>query len=373
MTPTHCSAPLPHVVDPTLPRCGAVRHAPVARAAPIGAPPPRLPHARSAGWRAGVGSALRLAAALALGLTLPCAYAQTFPARPVRYIVPSSPGSAVDTIARIVAPGLAEEFGHPVLVENRAGAGGNIGAALVARAAPDGHTLLQINNNHTVNVTLYRTPGYDLLQDFQPVTSLALSPYVLVVHPSLPVKSLGDLIALARKRPGAITYATAGAGSGTFMSAELFRSQARLDMLHVPYVGGGPALTSVTSGETLLYGAPLSTALPHLQSGRLRALAVTSARRVPLLPAVPAVGESIPGFEFSAWAAILLPARTSAEIVGAVHKATVRAMAKTELARRLGELGYGVAVDGPPELAAFMRTDIARMAALIRENKLPIQ
>jgi tripartite-type tricarboxylate transporter receptor subunit TctC len=331
-------------------------------------------HARSApNTRAGAASRCAPLLALTALATGQLAHAQDFPARPLRYIVPSSPGSAVDTIGRIVAPGIADELGQPVLVENRAGAGGNIGAALVARAAADGHTLLQINNNHTVNVTLYRSPGYDLMRDFQPVSTLAFSPYVLVVHTSLPVKSLADLIGLARKRPGAITYATAGAGSGTFMSAELFRSQARLDMLHVPYVGGGPALASVIAGETLLYGAPLSTALPHLKSGRLRALAVTSAKRVPLLPAVPAVGESIPGFEFNAWAAILLPVRTSPEIAATVHRATGRALGRPELARRLGELGYVVAPDGPAELSAFMRADISRMATLIRENGLTTQ
>ena len=296
--------------------------------------------------------------------------AQDYPAKPVRYMVPSSPGSAVDTIGRIVASGLSEVLGQQVVVENRAGAGGNIGAAMIAKAPPDGYSLLQINNNHTTNVNLYRNLSYDLMRDFMPVTKLAVSPYAIVVHPSMPVKSIADLIKLAKARPGAITYSSAGIGSGTFMATELFKSQARLNMLHVPYVGGGPALTAVISGEALLYGAPVATALPQIQAGRLRALGVTTDRRIALLPGVPTVAETLPGYEFSAWAAIVVPLKTQGNIIAAVRNAAVKVLNKPELVKRMSDLGYIVALDTPAELANFLKVDIEKMAALIRENNL---
>jgi tripartite-type tricarboxylate transporter receptor subunit TctC len=296
--------------------------------------------------------------------------AQDYPAKPVRYMVPSSPGSAVDTIGRIVASGLSEVLGQQVVVENRAGAGGNIGAAMIAKAPPDGYSLLQINNNHTTNVNLYRNLSYDLMRDFMPVTKLAVSPYAIVVHPSMPVKSIADLIKLAKARPGVITYSSAGIGSGTFMATELFKSQARLNMLHVPYVGGGPALTAVISGEALLYGAPVATALPQIQAGRLRALGVTTDRRIALLPGVPTVAETLPGYEFSAWAAIVVPLKTQGNIIAAVRNAAVKVLNKPELVKRMSDLGYIVALDTPAELANFLKVDIEKMAALIRENNL---
>jgi tripartite-type tricarboxylate transporter receptor subunit TctC len=297
--------------------------------------------------------------------------AQDYPAKPVRYMVPSSPGSAVDTIGRIVASGLSEVLGQQVVVDNRAGAGGNIGAAMIAKAPPDGYSLLQINNNHTTNVNLYRNLSYDLMRDFMPVTKLAVSPYAIVVHPSMPVKSIADLIKLAKARPGVITYSSAGIGSGTFMATELFKSQARLNMLHVPYVGGGPALTAVISGEALLYGAPVATALPQIQAGRLRALGVTTDRRIALLPGVPTVAETLPGYEFSAWAAIVVPLKTQGNIIAAVRNAAVKVLNKPELVKRMSDLGYIVALDTPAELVNFLKADIEKMAALIRENNLP--
>ncbi|OGA55028.1 MAG: hypothetical protein A3G24_25895 [Betaproteobacteria bacterium RIFCSPLOWO2_12_FULL_62_13] len=297
-------------------------------------------------------------------------WAQDYPSKPIRYIVPSSAGSAVDTIGRIVAGGLGEIFGQQVIVDNRAGAGGNIGAAIAAKTPPDGYTLLQVNNNHATNVTLYRNLGYDLVRDFAPVTQLALSPYVIVVHPSLPVKSVGDLIKLAKARPGAINYASAGVGSGTFMAAELFKSQAGVDMVHVPYVGGGPALTSVIAGETVVYGAPLSTALPQIRQGRLRPLGLTTTRRLSLLPDYPTVAETVPGYEFNAWAGILVPAKTPKETIAAIHDAVISALNRPDVSKRLTDLGYVVVAGQPDELAAYIKSEIAKMAKLIRDNNL---
>ena len=309
-------------------------------------------------------------AAAACFLAATSGWAQDYPTKPIRYIVPSSPGSAVDTMGRIVAGGLSEVLGQQVFVEDRAGAGGNIGAVMVAKAAPDGYTVLQINNNHTVNMTLYKNPGYDLLRDFLPVTKLALSPYIIVVHPSLPVKSTKELVILAKARPGAIMYSSAGAGSGTFMAMTLFVSAAGLDMLHIPYVGGGPALTAVISGQVQVYGAPLATALPHLPSGRLRALGVTSRKSVPLLPNVPPVAATVPGYEFNAWGALLFPLKTPQGVITTIRNAAVAALKKPEVSRRLTDLGYVEDTALPEELTSFMKGDIEAMAKLIRQHSL---
>lgn len=296
--------------------------------------------------------------------------AQDYPSKPIRYIVPSSGGSAVDTIGRIIAAGLTEVLGQQVFVDDRAGAGGNIGAAIAAKAPADGYTVLQVNNNHASNVTLYKNLTYDLIRDFAPVAKLAVSPYIIVVHPSLPVKTISDLVKLAKSRPGAITYASAGVGSGTFMATELLKSKAGVDMLHIPYVGGGPALTAVISGQTLVYGAPLATALPHLPNGRLRGLAVTSAKRNSLLPGMPAAAETIPGYEFTAWAGLLVPVKTPKEVIATLRNAVVTALNRPDVSKRLSDLGYDVVGGQPDELAAFIKLDIETMAKLIRDNGL---
>jgi tripartite-type tricarboxylate transporter receptor subunit TctC len=296
--------------------------------------------------------------------------AQQYPNKPIRYIVPSSAGSAVDTIGRIVAAGLGDVLGQQVIVDDRPGAGGNIGAAFAARATPDGYTVLQVNNNHTTNVTLYKNLNYDLLRDFLPVTQLASSPYVIVVHPSLPVKTIAELIRLAKAQPGEVRYASAGVGSGTFMVTELFRSQTGLDMLHVPYNGGGPALTSVVAGETVLYGAPFSTALPFLKQGKLRPLGVSSPKRLPAFPAYPAVAETVPGYEFTAWAGLVVPTGSPKQVVDILHKAAVTALNKPDVSQRLSDLGYVPIVGEPHELTAAMKVEIEKMAKLIRQNKL---
>ena len=196
--------------------------------------------------------------------------AQNYPAKTVRMIVPFSAGSGSDTIGRLMAGALSEGFGQQVIVDNRAGAAGNIGAEIVARAPADGYTLLFANIGHAANVTLYRNMGYDIQRDFTPVTQVASAPAIVVVHPSLPVKSIAELVRLAKAKPGAINYASGGAGTATFIAAELFTGPAGIQLLHVPYRAGGEALTSVLSGETSVYFAPLATALPHVRQNRLR-------------------------------------------------------------------------------------------------------
>ncbi len=295
--------------------------------------------------------------------------AQDYPSKPIRYIVTSSPGSGLDIYGRIIAGGLTEVLGQQVFVENRAGAGGNIAAAVAAKAPADGYTLLQINNNHTINVTLYRNLTYDVIRDFSPIAKVFQSPYIIAVHPSLPVKSISELIKLAKSRPGELTYSSAGAGSGTFMATALFKSQTGVDMLHIPYVGGGPALRAVLSGEVPVYSPPLSSAITHIPQ-RLRALAVTSGKRHSLLPGVPTVAESVPGYEFDAWAGLVVPVKTPKEVIARVRSAVVSALNSPEVSKRLSDLGNNLVGDKPGELAAFLKEDIEKMAKLVRQNRL---
>lgn len=295
--------------------------------------------------------------------------AQDYPSKPIRYIVTSSPGSGLDIQARIIAAGLTEVLRQQVFVENRAGAGGNIAAAFAAKSPADGYTLLQINNNHTINVTLYSNLAYDLMRDFAPIATVTRLPYMIVVHPSLPAKSIGDLIKLAKSRPGAITYGSAGVGSGTYMAAELFRSQAGLDMLHIPYVGGGPPLTAVISGEIALYSPPVSSAIVHIPQ-RLRALAVTSIKRHFLLPEVPTIADSVPGYEFDGWTGLVVPVNTPKQVTARISSAVVAALNSSEVSKRLRDVGYNVVADQPGEFAAFLRKDIETMAKVIRQSRL---
>jgi tripartite-type tricarboxylate transporter receptor subunit TctC len=288
----------------------------------------------------------------------------------VRFVVPFSPGSGSDTIARIFATGLPEALGQQVIVDNRAGAAGNIGAELAAKAPPDGYTMLLVILGHAANVTLYKNLPYDLVRDFAPVTQLASTPSVLVVHPSLPVKSVAELVALARSKPGAINYSSGGIGTPTFIAGELFKLQARVNLLHVPYRAGGEALTAVVSGETSVYFAPIAPALPHVRSGRLRALAVTSKSRLPILKEYPTVAESgYPGFQTGNWYGLAVPARTPPEIVATLNKASLAVLKNPAVKRKLVDSGYLVIGDTPAEFGAHIRSEIANLAKILKDVK----
>jgi tripartite-type tricarboxylate transporter receptor subunit TctC len=297
------------------------------------------------------------------------AEAQPYPAKAVRFIVPFSAGSGSDTIGRIVGAGLGEVWGRQVIVDNRAGAAGNIGAELAAKSAPDGYTLFLVNMGHAANVTLYPNMPYDLLRDFAPVTQIATSPAVVVVHPSLPVRSMAELVKLAKAKPGAINYASGGSGTPTFVAAEMFKSQAGIDLLHVPYRAGGEALTSVLSGETSVYFSPLAVALPHVRAGKLRALAVTSRKRLSLLPETPAVAESgYPGYEAGNWYGLMVPAKTPRETITVIRNAAISSLQSPAMSKRLTDLGYVAVGDQPDEFAAYIKAQIAALAKVIRET-----
>jgi tripartite-type tricarboxylate transporter receptor subunit TctC len=311
---------------------------------------------------------ISLAAILAV-LTSGPAASQPYPAKPVRFIVPFSAGSGSDTIGRIVGAGLGEVWGRQVIVDNRAGAAGNIGAELAAKSAPDGYTLFLVNMGHAANVTLYPNMPYDLLRDFAPVTQIATSPAVVVVHPSLPVKSMGELVKLAKAKPGVINYASGGSGTPTFIAVEMFKSRAGIDLLHVPYRAGGEALTSVLSGETSVYFSPLAVALPHIRGGKLRALAVTSTKRLSLLPESPTVAESgYPGYEAGNWYGLMVPVKTPKETSTVIRNAAISSLQSPAMSKRLTDLGYVAVGDQPEEFAAYIKAQIAALAKVIRET-----
>ena len=235
----------------------------------------------------------RFVIALACVLAAPPVSAQGYPAKSVRYIVPSLPGGGSDIVGRMLAAHLSQTFKQQVVVDNRAGGGGNIGAEIAAKSAPDGHTIFQMAVTHAINVTLYKNLAYDIVRDFTPLTRLASSPLVLTVHPSLPVKTVAELVQAAKAKPGGINYGSAGTGTPTHMAVELFNRRAGIDLVHVPYKGGGGAQSSILAGETQIYFANIVTAMLHVQTGRLRALAVTSPKRVPLIPDYPTIAEKI--------------------------------------------------------------------------------
>ncbi len=308
-------------------------------------------------------------AAVAVSAGAVCA--QTFPAKPLRYIVTGSPGSGADTLGRLIADGFSQSLGRQVVVENRAGGGSNLAAELVAHAPPDGYTLLQNTITQAVNVTLYRKLNYDVLRDFSSVTQLATGPAALVVHPSLPVKSVAELIRLGRARPDDLSFASGGTGTYSFLAMELFKGQARINMLHVPYRGGGAALNAILSGEVPVYFAPVGVALPNINEGRLRALAVSTARRVPIAPNLPTVAEAgLPGYESNNWYGLVVPVKTPPEVVAVLRSAALLVLSNPTTVRRMQDFGYVPVGNTPEEFSAYIKLEVERLGKIVRALKL---
>ena len=331
---------------------------------------------RSPGLHA-VPASLRLARALVLSCGVlggSSTLAQSsWPSRPIRIIVPTSPGGGTDIVTRALGARVGEALGQPVLVENRPGAGQILGTEIVARSAPDGYTQLMAASAIVLNQVLAKKPPYDTLRDFAPITLAASLPNVLTVHPSLPVKSVKELIALARARPGQLNYSSAGAGTSPHMSMELLISMAKLDIAHVAYKGTGPATADLLAGHVQLSMPNTLTAAPHLRSGRLRALGVTSAKRAAGLPEVPTIAESgVPGYESIQWYALFAPAGTSREIVGRMHAEVARALQMPELRERLAADGAEAGGMPPEAFAAFVRNEIEKWSRVVREAKLTL-
>ncbi len=304
--------------------------------------------------------------AMVAGMCLPV-QAQKYPEKVIRYLVTDQPGSNIDLLARIVAEKLSEDFGRQVIVDNRAGAGGNIGAEIGARAAADGYTLVQLATTHAVNMSLYRNLPYNFLRDFTPVTLLASSPSVAVVPASSTIQSVVDLVKQAKDKPGALQYASAGAGTCTFLAAELFLKKAGVDVLHVPYKGGAPALTAVLSGESSMYFAPLGPALPQIKQGRLRALGVSSLKSVAQLPATPPIADAgLPGYEFSCWYGLFVPAGIPKDRLAAIHTAVVSALNNPAVRKRLIDIGFMPGGNTPAEFAAYVKAEAATARELVK-------
>ena len=297
--------------------------------------------------------------------------AQAYPTKSIRYIVPSLPGGGSDIVGRMMAAHMSQTFKQQVVVDNRAGGGGNIGAEIGARSVPDGHTLFQMAVTHAINVTLYRNLGYDIVRDFTPITRLASSPLVVTVHPSLAAKTVAELVQLAKARPGTINYASAGTGTPTYLAVESFKRRAGIDLVHVPYKGGGGAQTSILAGETQVYFANIVTAMPHVQAGRLRALAVTSPKRVPLIPEYPTVEESgYPGYQSETWFGLMLPVKTPKNVVATVRSAALAALNAPEVNKRMIEMAFIPVGDSAAEFAAYIQSEIASYGKLVRELKV---
>jgi len=275
----------------------------------------------------------------------------------------------VDIVARLIGPRLAEGYGQQVVVENRAGAAGVIGTEIAARAAPDGHTwLMATMGNLAVNRHLYPKMAVDPLRDLAPVTEVVAVHFVMVAHPSLPVKDVKGVIALARARPGQITYSSSGAGGAPHLAGALFNSMAGVTLVHVPYKGSGPSFIDLLGGQVSLTFDSMLQSLPYVQGGRLKALAVLGAKRAPQLPAVPTVAESgLPGYELTNWFGLALPAGTSREVVTRVHADVTRVLQVPEVRQRLQEMGADVVANTPQQFAAFMEAESAKWAKVIRE------
>lgn len=304
-------------------------------------------------------------------LAIDCAAAQQYPSRPIRLVIPYSPGGATDVPGRLITQRLAESFGHQIIVDNRPGAGSAIGSEIVARAQPDGYTLLLTGTPFAVIPALYPKLPFDPAQDFAPVMQVALAPNVLVVHPTLPVRSVKELIALAQAQPGKINYASGGTGGATHLFAALFVSMAKINLTHIPYKGSGPATADLLGGHVKVGLPGITIVIPHARAGRLIPLAITSARRAPQIPEVPTIDESgVPGYDAAVWFGIFAPKGTPPAVLARLYDEIVKVI-------RLPEVENGYLISGnlavtsrPQEFGAFIREEIAKWGRVVREAKI---
>jgi tripartite-type tricarboxylate transporter receptor subunit TctC len=321
-------------------------------------------------------------AAIALSATLLAAGgasaqnpAANYPNKPIRFVVPYTAGGTTDILARIIAAKLTESWGQHVLVDNRPGAGGNIGTDLIAKADPDGYTIVMgAISTHAINPSLYKSIPYDHIRDFAPITRVGLLPNVLVVNPSLPAKTVKEFIAYGKANPGKLNFASPGTGTSLHLSGELFKDMTGTDMVHVPYKGSTPALTDLLGGQVLAMFDNLPASLPHIKGGKLRPLAVTTARRTPALPDVPTMIEAgVPGFEVTSWFAVFAPARTPKEIVAKLNSEMVKILNSPDVKEKLAQHSVEAAPTTPEELAAFVKSETERWAKVIKATGATVE
>ncbi len=312
-------------------------------------------------------------AALGVALVAAEVFAQGYPARPIRVVVPWPAGGTVDGVARVIGPNLAAGLGRPVLVENRAGAGGSIGEAEAARAPADGHTLLLVFDTHAVNHLLYKDLGYDPFRSFEHVSLLVTSPQVLAAATNFAPSTVAELVAFAKANPGKVTYATVGAGSSNHLNALLLSNRTGIDMVHVPYKGGAPMMTDLVGGQVNVMFVSAPQAIPQVRGSRIKALAVGSARRIPQLPDTPTVAEALPGFSAQSWVGMLVPAGTPKEIVARLHRESAKALADPEVRGKLTAQGFDVVGSTPEEFLAFARAESDKWAKVVRDYRIRVE
>ena len=303
-----------------------------------------------------------------------CACAQGYPAKPVRLVVGFAAGSTSDLIARVIGQKLSEGLGQPVVTENRPGAGSNIAYEYVAKAAPDGYTMLMANAGIATGATAYVKLNFNALRDFAPVSQVSSTPHILVVHPSLPARTVKELTAFTKARPGQLNFASTGHGNSDHMAAALYHYMTGLDMVHITYKGGPFAMTDVVTGQVALYFAGMPVALPLVHAGRARALAVTTATRSKAAPDVPTMAEAgIAGYEHSLWGMYMLPAATSKDIVARLHRDTVRALESAEVRERLAGMGVDAVGTTPEQASAYLKSEIAKYAKVVKAIGLKLE
>jgi tripartite-type tricarboxylate transporter receptor subunit TctC len=311
---------------------------------------------------------------LGANICIEAAWGNDYPVRPLRLIVPFPPGGGADTLGRMVAARIGETLAQQIVIDNRAGAGGNIAAELAARAAPDGYTLLQTNVAHAISVSLYRKLGYDLEKDFSPVSELASTPYMLLVTPALPVATVKELVSYAKSRPSELRYGSSGSGGSSHLAMELFKSTAGFNATHIPYKGAAPGMMDLTSGQIHLMFNTLGVALAQVKAGKLRGLAVTSAKRFRTASEFPTIAESVvPGYEATTWYGVMVPAGTSQKIVSQLHAAIVTALRTPALKDQLESQSYAIVGSRPAEFAAHVRSEISKWAAIVKSSGAKIE
>jgi tripartite-type tricarboxylate transporter receptor subunit TctC len=306
-------------------------------------------------------------AALAATLAATAAAAQGYPNKPVKVIVPYPPGGPTDIVARSVAQKLSEQTGQQFIVDNRGGAGGNIGAEAAKNSPADGYTLVVATTAHAINRTLFKQLNYDLMKDFAPVSQLTAGPLVIVANPTVPANNVKELVALAKSKPGEIAFASSGPGQSTHLAAELFSSRAGVKMTHVPYKGSAPALTDTMGGQTAIFFDTMLSAMPHVRAGKLKAIAVTSAQRSPAAPDIPTVAESgLPGYEAIAWNGLLAPAGTPKEVVAKLNAELKKVLELPEIRERFAAQGFAAAYSTPEAYASFLNAEVEKWAKVVK-------
>jgi len=310
---------------------------------------------------------LTLAAAGALPTV---ALAQNYPVKPVTIVVPFAPGGTTDILARIVGQGMQTELGQPFVVDNRAGAGGNIGASLAAKAAGDGYTLFMGTvGTHAINQALYKKLPYDPAKDFAPISRVATVPNLLVAHPSQPYKTVKELIAYAKANPGKVTFGSPGSGASPHVSGELFKSMTGTDLLHVPYKGSAPAMTDLLGGQINIMFDNMPSAIQHVRSGKLRPIAVTTAKRSPEMPDIPTIAEAgVPGYEAMSWFGLFAPAATPKPVLDKLNAALVKVLNQADVKKKIAEQGGDVVAETPEQFAAFIKSETAKWGKVVKES-----